>query len=165
MEFTFAPMTEEDARAVQAWRYEREYAIYNMEPDDPEGVAEMLDSRSPYYAARDEYGDLVGFFAFGASAGIHFPAPPALYDEDGAILVGLGLRPDLTGNGLGLAFVQAGLTFARQQFAPRAFRLFVMTFNERAVRVYERAGFERVRVVIQHSLEGERPFLEMRRAL
>jgi RimJ/RimL family protein N-acetyltransferase len=40
-----------------------------------------------------------------------------------------------------------------------------MTFNERAIRVYERAGFERVRVVIQHSLEGERPFLEMRQAL
>ncbi len=61
--------------------------------------------------------------------------------------------------------MQAGLAFARQQFAPRAFRLFVMTFNERAIRVYERAGFERVRVVIQHSLEGERPFLEMYQAL
>jgi [ribosomal protein S18]-alanine N-acetyltransferase len=47
----------------------------------------------------------------------------------------------------------------------RAFRLFVMTFNERAIRVYERAGFERVKVVIQHSLEGERPFLEMRQEL
>lgn len=165
MEFTFAPMTEEDARAVQAWRYEREYAVYNMEPDDPEGVAEMLDRRSPHYAVRDEHGSLVGFFVFGASAGIHFPAPPALYDEDGAILVGLGLHPDLTGKGLGLAFVQAGLAFARQQFAPRSYRLFVMTFNERAIRVYERAGFERVQVVIQHSQEGERPFLEMRRAL
>ena len=165
MEFTFAPMTEEDARAVQAWRYEEEYAVYNMEPDDPEGVAEMLDRRSPYYAARDADGSLVGFFAFGASAGIHFPAPPALYDEDGAIMVGLGLRPDLTGKGLGLAFVNAGLAFARQQFAPSAFRLFVMPFNERAVRVYERAGFQHVGVVIQRGPEDERPFLEMRRVV
>ena len=164
MELTFAPMTEEDARAIQSWRYEREYAIYNMEPDDPEGIAELLDRRSPYYAARDEHGSLVGYVVFGVSAGIHFPAPPALYDEDGAILVGLGLRPDLTGKGLGLAFVQAGLAFARQQFAPSAFRLFVMPFNERAIRVYERASFARVGMVTQRGLAGERPFLEMRRA-
>lgn len=165
MEFTFAPMTEEDARAVQAWRYEREYAVYNMGPDDPEGLAEMLDRRSPYYAARDEDGSLVGYFVFGASAGIQFPALPTLYDADGAVKVGLGLRPDLTGKGLGLAFVNAGLAFARQQFEPSAFRLFVMPFNERAIRVYERAGFERVGVVIQRGPESERPFLEMRRTV
>ncbi len=65
--------------------------------------------------------------------------------------------------GLGLAFVNAGLVFARRQFAPALFRLFVMTFNERAIRVYERAGFQRVGVVMQRGPTGERPFLEMRR--
>ena len=121
MELTFAPMTEEDARAIQAWRYEREYAIYNMEPDDPEGIAELLDRRSPYYAARDEQSGLVGYVVFGVSAGIHFPAPPALYDQDGAILVGLGLRPDLTGKGLGLAFVQAAWPLPVSSLRPAPF--------------------------------------------
>jgi [ribosomal protein S18]-alanine N-acetyltransferase len=42
---------------------------------------------------------------------------------------------------LGLAYLQAGLAFATQRFTPRRFRLSVATFNERAIRVYERAGF------------------------
>jgi RimJ/RimL family protein N-acetyltransferase len=67
-----------------------------------------------------------------------------LYDE-GALDVGLGMRPDLTGHGLGLGFMQAGLRFARQTFSPPAFRLTVAAFNGRAVKVYEAAGFEVIR--------------------
>jgi ribosomal-protein-alanine N-acetyltransferase len=89
---------------------------------------------------------------------------PALYGEDQTIDIGLGMRPDLTGRGLGLAFVDAGLAFARGQFASRRFRLFVLTFNERAIRVYERAGFTRVRQFIQQNpVHGELHFVEMRR--
>ena len=73
------------------------------------------------------------------------------------------MRPDLTGKGLGLAFVQAGLDFAREQFKPDYFRLFVLTYNERAIRVYERAGFERMGIYVQRRAEGDRDFLEMRR--
>jgi hypothetical protein len=54
----------------------------------------------------------------------------------------LGMRPDLTGRGLGEEFVHAGLRFARETYSPPAFRLTVATFNQRAIRVYERAGFE-----------------------
>ncbi len=107
---------------------------------------------------------MVGFWRFGTSAAITDSQEPGIYGEDGSVLVGLGLRPDLTGTGLGLAFVNAGLAFGNAQFAPAAFRLFVMTFNQRAIRVYERAGFQRVGVVAQRSPQGERPFLEMRRA-
>ncbi|HEY7354945.1 MAG TPA: GNAT family protein [Ktedonobacterales bacterium] len=163
MQFTFRLMDEADARAMQAWRYAGEYAVYNAGEDD-DGLAEMLDRRSPHYAARDERGELVGFFAFGTSAAITGSPEPGIYGEDGSVLIGLGLRPDLTGKGLGLAFVNAGLAFGRAQFAPTAFRLFVMTFNQRAIRVYERAGFQAVGVVMQPNPRGERPFLEMRRA-
>lgn len=161
MQCTFRLMEEEDARAMQTWRYEGEYAVYNFaaDADDP---SELLDRRSPYYAARDERGELVGFFCFGTSAAITGSAEPGVYAEDRSVLIGLGLRPDLTGAGLGLAFVNAGLAFGREQFAPAAFRLFVMRFNQRAIRVYERAGFQSVGEVIQHSAQGDRPFLEMR---
>ncbi len=163
MQFTFRLLDEADARAIQAWRYTGEYAIYNMTADDPDERDELLDRRSPYYAARDESGALVGFFVFGTSAEIDDCNPPGIMRADGTITIGLGLRPDLTGKGLGVAFVNAGLEFAKAQFAPVAFRLFVMTFNERAIRVYERAGFQRVGLVTQRGPRGERAFWEMRR--
>jgi [ribosomal protein S18]-alanine N-acetyltransferase len=163
MRFTFRLMDETDARAIQSWRYEDEYAVYNAGADEDDTPSELLDRRSPYYAARDERGELIGFFCYGTSASITGNAEPGIYGEDHNVLIGLGLRPDLTGKGLGLDFVNAGLAFGKEQFAPSAFGLYVMTFNQRAIRVYERAGFQPVREVIQHSPQGERPFLEMSR--
>ncbi len=162
--FTFTPMTEPDARAVAAWRYPPPYHVYDItEADD--ALAEMLDRRSPHFAVRDERSELVGFFAFGTAAGVTGVPEPALFAGDRTLSVGLGLRPDLTGQrrGLGQAFVLAGLDFARRTFAPESFRLFVLTFNERAIRVYESIGFERVGVRHVRNVYGELDFLEMRR--
>ncbi len=155
-------MNEADAQAIMTWHYEEPYAIYNMD-SDLEDTAEMLDRRSPHYAVRDEQGELIGFFSFGTSAQPWDTNEPALYTENKTIDVGLGMRPDLTGKGLGLAFVNAGLAFAREQFAPEHFRLFVLTFNERAIRVYEQAGFQRVQVFTQPNIHNEYEFLEMSR--
>lgn len=162
MQFTFTPMNEADARAIQTWQYDEPYTIYSYTPSES-GLVEMLDQRSPYYAVRDEQGELIGFFCFGTSAQVWHNDVPALYSKDQTIDIGLGMRPDLTGKGLGLAFVNAGLTFAKEQFASRHFRLFVLVFNERAIRVYERAGFVSVRTFIQQNpVHGELNFVEMR---
>jgi RimJ/RimL family protein N-acetyltransferase len=151
-------MTLEHARLIAAWRYQGPYAAYNFDGD----AAELLGTRSPFFAAHDERGELVGFCCFGTTAEIGDVGPPRLFTgADRTLSVGLGLRPDLTGQGLGLglAFVRAILDFARESFAPEAFRLFVLTWNHRARRVYERAGFESVRAVTnEQGLE----FLEMR---
>lgn len=166
MQFTFTPMNEADARQVLAWRYDEPYAVYNMSADlagSEGGLAELLERRSPHYAVRDEQGEMIGFFGFGTAAQVWANDVPALYSEDQTIDIGLGLRPDLTGKGLGLAFVQAGLAFAKERFTPRLFRLFVLPFNERAIRVYERAGFARAGVFMQRNADSEQPFVEMRR--
>ncbi len=167
MQFVFSLMDEVAANAIQAWCYEGAYATYNLGSDDgekaAEGMAELLDRRSPYYAVRDEQGELVGFFTVGTSALVEESNEPGIYGEDRTLAIGLGMRPDATGKGMGLAFIQACLDFARQEFAPEHFRLYVFTWNERAIRVYEQAGFQRARIVLQHNIHGEREFLEMSR--
>jgi RimJ/RimL family protein N-acetyltransferase len=101
-----------------------------------------------YFEARDEEGELLGFYYF----------EPKLLDLD----YGLGLRPELTGRGLGIEFFLAGLVFARERYRPRHVFLHVAEFNARARKVYERAGF---RVVSAHVRTFERfgdvPFLTM----
>lgn len=166
--YNFAPMSREDARAIRGWRYDGPYAVYNMDAANITGDAledEMLDLRSPWFSVRDTSGDLIGFFAYGTSAELGGYCTPHLFDEGSVLSIGLGMRPDAAGKGNGLCFVMSGLTFARERFAPRVFRLYVMSWNRRAIRVYERAGFVQVGTVRQRNSSGryEYEFIEMRR--
>jgi [ribosomal protein S18]-alanine N-acetyltransferase len=141
MELTIEPATEETHRELASWRYPPPYDFYD-------GDVDPVLNPERHYGAFDERGELVGFYYFE-------PKPP---DLD----YGLGLRPDLAGKGLGLEFFLTGLEFAHERYEPRRVYLHVAEFNERARRVYERAGFE---VVSRHvrSFErfGEVPFLTM----
>jgi hypothetical protein len=98
MQFSFALMTEDDARAIQAWYYNEPYTTYNMtSEEEPSAIEEILDSRSPHYAVRDEQNSLVGFYVYGTSAHIDDTVEPGLFAEDKMVTIGLGMRPDLTG--------------------------------------------------------------------
>ena len=165
MSYTFTPMNKDDAHAIRAWQYPEPYTIYNVGEEADEEVldSEMLDLRSPYYTVRNEAGELIGYFCYGTSAQPFESGEPRLNIDDHTIAVGLGLRPDLTGQGLGSSFVEAGLNFAREQFAPYTFRLYVMTFNKRAIRAYEKAGFQHMQVYTQRNIYGEHEFLIMSR--
>lgn len=164
MQFSFGPLTEADLEILQTWHYQEPYAVYDVEADPEDDAQEMLDPRSVHFAVRDEQNTLAGYFGFGTCAQPWSHEQSALYSDEGILDIGLGMRPDVTGQGYGLAFVEAGLAFAREQFAPQMFRLYVLTFNKRAIRVYERAGFARVRIFVQHNMHGEMEFLEMNKA-
>jgi ribosomal-protein-alanine N-acetyltransferase len=135
---TFQPMNEASAREILTWRYEPPYDLYNEDPDKAEPfVQALLDPAYAYHTITDENGELVGYCCFGADARV----PGGDYTAD-ALDIGLGMRPDLTGQGHGPAFFSTILDFARRTFAPQALRVTVAAFNQRAIRVYEKAGFE-----------------------
>lgn len=143
-------MGEEEARQIAAWRYEPPYSFYDADAD-ADDLALLLgqESRDGRYFSAFSGDALVGFFEFRS-------------DGDD-VIIGLGLRPDLTGRSLGLPFVEAGMEFARERFSPKRFRLSVATFNERAIRVYGRAGFLPLRTYDHETNGGVHPFLEMTR--
>ena len=126
------------------------YHQVNYYIQDREDLEEFLHPKSwqgKYFAVLDEADELVGFFSFSK--------------EDETVAIGLGLRPDYTGRGLGLGFVESGLEFAREKFAPSMFRLIVAMFNQRAIRVYERAGFRHDKVFMHETNGGEYEYLQM----
>ncbi len=149
MRYIFRPMSGQAAYAIACWRYEDVYSFYNAE-SDPDDLAELLDLHNwpdHYYEAVNAQDDLIGFIYL---------------KRDGLVVeIGLGLRPDLTGRGLGLQFLLDALDFAAQRDAPASFRLLVATFNQRAIRVYTKAGFQPDGVVMQRTNGGEYEFLRM----
>jgi ribosomal-protein-alanine N-acetyltransferase len=102
----------------------------------------LLNPGYRYHAALDEEGVRAGYFCFGDDARVPSGEEPGLYEED-ALDVGLGMRPDLIGKGMGEEFVRVGLAFARECYSPASFRLTVAAINRRAIRVYEKVGFTR----------------------
>lgn len=146
---TIQPMSDATARAIADWRYPPPYDFYNAIPDDPD-LSDFLDvefRRGRYYEAVDASGELIGFFEF-------------KHDHD-PLEIGLGLRPDLAGHGLGLGFVKAGMAYARDHFGVSDLCLAVATFNERAIKVYERAGFRPVERYMHHTNGADHEFLRM----
>jgi [ribosomal protein S18]-alanine N-acetyltransferase len=139
------PLTEAHAAEIATWRYEFPYEWYDT-ASDPRRV-ELFSNAVEREGLRAVVGDddeLVGFFNF--------------VREGDEVRIGLGMRPDLTGRGLAQPFIQAGLEYARAQWEPLRFRLWVARWNERALRAYRRAGFREVKVnEPSRFVEMERP--------
>ena len=125
------PFTDKHADAVLHWQYEPPYDVYNP-ATNPDEVHLLNDAdRRNGLRAVVEGEELVGYFNF--------------VPRGSEVHIGLAMRPDLTGRGLGTDFVRCGLVYARGAWSPESFRLWVRASNERALCVYERTGFRTVR--------------------
>ena len=139
MEVHFHPLGEAEARLVLSWQYPLPYDLYNMSPDaaEEQTVRILLDAGNGYYAMLDEADAVVGFCCFGPDARV------AGGDYGVWMLdIGLGLRPELTGCGLGLMMADAVLAFAAEAYGPCDLRVTIAEFNVRAQRVWMRSGCE-----------------------
>jgi RimJ/RimL family protein N-acetyltransferase len=140
LSFIFRPMDAADARLIMGWQYAPPYTMYNPDPAAlEEDVTWFTDPQYHYYSVRDATGDLIAFRCYGEDAQVF----GGDYSAD-ALDTGGGLRPDLTGRGLGGPLLRAGLAFGRQQFHPHTWRVTVAAWNARALRMCEHAGFVRV---------------------
>jgi len=131
------PKRQKHEEVISRWKYEGEYAFYNPEPVQAECPEQLVDENS--FVWLDGGGDVLGHVSYGPDGQIP-TVEEYVYTED-ALDVGLGLRPDLCGRGLGVEFVELCLRFGREHYGAGRFRLTVAAFNRRAVKVYQRVGF------------------------
>ena len=128
-------MSADVASDILGWTYDELYDFYNNELT-PEAVSEML--TDSYFAVLDTGKGLVGFFCVGKSAQV----PNDLYTySQGFIDIGIGMRPELTGQGFGTSFFTVILSHINKTFENLPKRLTVAKFNHRAIRLYEKFGF------------------------
>jgi [ribosomal protein S18]-alanine N-acetyltransferase len=143
----------DEARAVSGWTYPPPYDVYDSDPAAVRLFLERTPDGEGYYPAVDDGGSVVAFAVLGAEARVsgQEPAP-------GVVDLGLGVRPDLTGSGVGGALVRQAIDLARELFRPAAVRSAVAVFNERSIALCRRAGFRPVR---DFPGPGDRPFREL----
>ncbi len=139
--FHFVPMAETYARQILTWHYAPPYDFYNPDPTTIEAdvFGVFLNPAYRYYAVLDHHGNLIAHRCFGKDAQV----PGGDYRAD-ALDMGGGLRPTLTGRGLGPYVIRAAMEFARTTFAPNAFRTTVAAWNTRALRACANVGYQPV---------------------
>ena len=134
---SFRPFTRRDAEAIVWWRYPAPYEIYNIRGSalDAE-VDSLLRPELHYFAVLNAEEEMVAFRCFGTDAQVS----GGDYSEE-ALDMGGGLRPDLTGRGLGPLVIESAMSFAVREFHPRRFRTTIASFNARARHVCEALGY------------------------
>lgn len=140
MNWTKTEMTEDLAKEILHWQYESPYDFYNNELTD-ESQQELMNGS--YIAVVDENNQLVGYYCSGKSAIVPAGNEYGAYNDD-MIDVGLGLKPELTGAGLGrsfFTFILHHIENSNKESFP--LRLTVADFNKRAIKLYENVGFIR----------------------
>jgi [ribosomal protein S18]-alanine N-acetyltransferase len=133
MALQIGPIDRDIADVIATWRYEGQHSIYDGDPSDVESI---LRPEYAYQAVTDENGVLIGFCNFGKDARV----PGYAYSDD-AIDVGVGLRPDLVGRGLGVRLMRTVLDFARRRYGKARVRVTIAAFNLRAQRLGLAIGF------------------------
>lgn len=146
--FDIRPLTEREAEIICGWRYEPPYDIYGWMPweqvkqlgiefGDPE-------LREQQYVSVYE-GELFCGFA-------------QLFPLGGTTRLGIGMRPDLCGRGLGAAYVRAVAEEALRRIPGQEIDLEVLTWNQRAIKAYRKAGFAITDLYERMTPSGLKPF-------
>jgi [ribosomal protein S18]-alanine N-acetyltransferase len=121
-------LTAEEAETPLGWLYAGRYATCD--------VRGPLGANRGFFWVEDDDGAVVGYGCVGAEARI-----PAVDPESGTVDIGYGMRPDLTGQGLGREFVGAVLAYARAGRPDVRVRMLILRWNERSRRVAQAHGF------------------------
>src|SRR5690606_33094045 len=95
-----------------------------------------------YSAIVDKNEELIGFCCIGKSAQVPSGIKDGVYEGE-FIDIGLGMKPDLVGQGNGLEFGNFIISYVQEKNNVLPIRLTVATFNARAIRLYEKLGFEK----------------------
>ena len=138
MKFIIKPMKYNLATKLVTWKYDPPYDVYNVVSDDLEAEAHYYaDAANQYYSLETDNGDFVAFCCFGQEGRV----PGGDYSTQ-ALDIGVGVRPDLTGKGMGVQYVEAILAFAAKTFETTTFRATIAKFNQRSQRVFQKLGFD-----------------------
>jgi [ribosomal protein S18]-alanine N-acetyltransferase len=140
MKFQIRPLKKSEAEAMLSWRYEPPYDMYNIiSVNEEEDVRFFTNPQNNYYAMLDVSSDFVGFCCYGVDARV----PGGDYSLE-ALDIGMGMRPNLTGQGRGSEFARAALDHALKIYHPDFCRVTIAGINQRARRVWENLGFKMV---------------------
>lgn len=154
MIFKFVAMNGDYAREmINNWRYEGEFSIYDY-VNEEECLLEDKNWGATRFAVLNEDEALVGELTIEFFREVDKNSENDGYvdiqtvkdnpDKVYQMWIGFGLKPNLTGRGIGKEFIPECVNYAVKCYNYKGdyVRLGVAEFNKRAIKTYERVGFK-----------------------
>lgn len=158
-QFKFQPLEKGHALAILNWHYPPPYDCYNFAPDAvKEDLGYLLNPDNAFYAILNSQTELEGFCSFGLDGRVS----GGNYEVD-ALDIGMGIRPDLTGQGQGVKYARAAIDYGIERYRAPRLRVTIARFNQRAQRVWQKLAFELIEAFAK--IESGEPFVIMMRGL
>jgi ribosomal-protein-alanine N-acetyltransferase len=152
LKLEFGKLTQKNAVIIaDEWKYPGIYSFYDMTADEDD-YNELIDPdmRGETYFEVLSGCELIGFLTLNISENV----------AD----IGIGMRPDLTGRGLGTEFMSSCLNFITKKHRNvKAITLSVACFNIRAIKVYKKLDFKEEYHFDQQTNGGNFKFVSMRK--
>ena len=145
-------MKEEYAKQIVDWNYEGEYKDYNL-PSYEEC------KNKNYGITREDKKD--NYTVYILDGEVIFYSNMKLMD-DNKIYIGVGLKPNYCGKGLGNYFIEDSINNIKNKYPNSILFLEVRSFNKRAIKAYEKIGFKITNKLIKKDrLGNDTEFIEM----
>ncbi len=124
----FHKTTEEEKQQICEWKYDGAYAVYNSISYEEQVKAQrgFANPKNNFYSFSDGT-QLIGYIN--------------LIEKETAVFFGVGVAPAFCGRGYGREICKAAIGLSHQLYPGKPVCLQVRTWNTRAVRCYEKAGF------------------------
>lgn len=129
-EITYRNLTEEDKRTICTWKYDGEYAVYNLP-----SYAEMERRKTGFLNPEAEK-NYLGFWDDTVLIGF-----VNILEEETEVFIGIGVNPDYCGKRYGRRILEEAYRISGERSPGKPLYLEVRTWNMRAVRCYQSAGF------------------------
>ncbi|MHA6534530.1 GNAT family N-acetyltransferase [Paenibacillus sp. BAC0078] len=147
--FHVVPMEATHAAEICEWNYKPPYNIYGWMPWEQMQALEIEfgDPRlrsEQYVSVVNGQGSLCGF--------------AQLFPMEGVVRLGIGMRPELCGHGMGHLFTATVVEAALARYPEREIDLEVLTWNQRAIRAYQKSGFTITDTYERRTPTGDKPF-------
>lgn len=135
---TFHPLAREHALAILNWRYPPPYDFYNFDAETHQADLDyLINPQNAFYALLNQRRILEGYCSFGLDGQV----PGGHYSAE-ALDLGMGIRPDLVGQGLGKHYAQAVARYGLNQSGAKQLRVTIAAFNQRAQAIWIQLGFK-----------------------
>lgn len=143
MEIKIKNLKKEQVRSIFDWNYQGEYKVYNMPSMDLAirnniGIVDKKRRQKEFFSLY-ENNDFIGYIR--------------LIDLEGIISFGIGLEPNYCGKGYSNKVMPKILEYINNNYDAKEIRLIVRSFNKRAIKVYDKYGFEEIGIEYINNIE------------